>query len=827
MSQKKVNPKVIKPPVKAAVAKKDSWYKKHLTLIFIAALFLVLSLLFFSVAFRDMEPMASDITQWQGSAKSIIDYNSAHKDRALWTNSMFSGMPSYMISFPNRYPFLESITKLMDRLMNWRIFLLFIGGLGVFFLIKLLKMDDFIAFFAAISFVLSCHWVGLLEIGHNTKFMAMMYVPWVVWGVIYLRQKPGFLSLGLFSAFLIMQLRQNHPQITYYLYLFLGMYWLYELIISVKDKDMKGFGLWTLLFILAFGITALAVMNPYMSTMEYSHYTMRGGAEGLDKAYAQGWSFHPKEILGLIIPDFFGGINESYWGYMPFTQVYNYFGIVVLLLGILSLTGKEKRLSIFLWLSSLFFLVISFGSATPALSDLFLKYLPFFNKFRVPSMSLVIWQFNAVILAALGIKSVIDNGDDPFWQKRYKTGFWIMGGIYLFWLLFARKVFGSLPFATAAQIEQYTQANAMSQLNKIKELRLSALYKSGVLSLLFATITIGMVYLKSIGKLKKELFVLILVLFSFIDLWPYTGKHLKDLYPRKNRLNRYNIGDYDAFLLQDKDSYRIYPFRTNSIRPAGEWAFNHETIDGYSAAKLQRYDDILQIFNGSVDYAGEFANYLIASLEEEDKGELNTPILNMLNAKYIIAPANFPEAKKGENISKVYQGNQVLIYQNNKALPKAWFVENTEVIESREEMLKKLKDNDFDPAKTALLEENVEGIKAPDEAWIKPIKRELHELQYQYSSDTDAFAVFSEVYYPAGWKAFVGQDELKIYAVNHALRGIKLPKGEHTLRMEFKPDSYKKSVHLSLIGLLISTLLILSGIVQYIIKRKRNKDLAL
>ncbi|MCB5233743.1 MAG: hypothetical protein LHW60_00645 [Candidatus Cloacimonetes bacterium] len=822
MSRKKVNPKV--EPKQSAVSKAPfELPQKYLPWIFIAIIFALLSVIYFPIAYKNMEPKASDITQWQGAAKSIIDYNASHKDRALWTQNMFSGMPSYMISFPNRYPFIESITKITDKLMNWRIFLLFLGGIGMFLLIRQLGMDDFMAFFAAIAFIFSCHWVGLLEIGHNTKFMAMMYVPWVFWGLIYLRQKPGMLSLGLFATFLIAQLRQNHPQISYYLYLFLGMYWIYELILSIKAKKLKDFGIWTLLILLAFGLTALAVMNPYMSTMEYSKHTMRG-TEGLDKAYAQGWSFHPKEILGFIVPEFWGGINQNYWGYMPFTQVYNYFGLVVLLFAVLALFSSDRKLSIFLWVSSAFFTLISFGSATPALSDLFLNYLPYFNKFRVPSMSLVILQFNMVILAALGLKTVIENRGNEVWKRRYKIAFWSIGAVYILWLLFAKKFFAGLPFTTAVEQARYQEANALSQLNHLRGVRLDALYKSGFLALMFAAVSMGNAYLHTIEKLKSKVFIILIALICFVDLWPYTGQHLKTLYPLSNRTEQhFSKTNYDEFLLRDKDNYRIYPFNMGQVRPAGEWAYHHQTVDGYSAAKLKRYDDILGLINGNQDRDGEYMRYLRGVLQEEPQ-ELRTPILNMLNAKYFLLPLGIPNDEDLSMCDRVYHDENMVIYENRDVMPRAWFPAEIRLAEESETVLRMLASSDFDPAHTAIVEEKLPISKQPVNAAVRQTIAEMHELEYVYHSENDALLVLSEVYYPAGWKAIVGNQELPIHPVNHVLRGVVVPAGENTLRLVFEPESYSKSSKLSLIGILLTSLLIVVGIVLGIVRRFSNKQ---
>ena len=820
MSQKKVNPKMRPVPKTADIAAKPLIASKYLPWIFITLLYLIVSVLYFPIAYQNMEPQPTDISQWRGAAQSIIEYNAEHKDKALWTQNMFSGMPSYMIFFPNRYPFLESVTKLTDKVINWRIFLLFIGGLGIFVLLRQLKMDPWICFFGAIAFVFSTHWAGLLEIGHNTKFRAIMYIPWVFWAVLRLKDKPSLLSLGLLATFLITQLRENHPQITYYLYLFIGMYWIYQLIESIKAKDMKKFGIWTLLLILALGLAALAVMNPYLSTMEYSQYTMRGGAEGLDKAYAQGWSFHPKEILGFIIPDFFGGINQNYWGYMPFTQVYNYFGIVVLAFGVLALWGKRKGLAIFLWVSSFIFTLMSFGSATPALSDLFFKYLPMFNKFRVPSMTLIIVQFNAVILAALGLKSVIDNIGNTVWQKRYFRIFWITGAIFILWLLFAKSLFGGLSFTTLTEVARYEQANALSRLNDLKALRLEALYKSGILALMFLAVSLGLAYLASIKKLKTTILVLLITLITFIDLWVYTGQNLKKetLKPVSARADNFQKQDYDSFLLQDEDNFRIYPFNTNQVRPAGEWAYYHQSIDGYSAAKLKRYDDALKVITGDSGKDGEFIRYL-RGIYQETPVENPTPVLNMLSTKYVILPDNLPET---QNLRPVFNNGQVFIYENLMHLPRAWFVQDLKVVNSPEDALAALWNPDFDPATTAILESPVAKFTPPQDARVKQAEAGTHELLYEYICDTDAFLVFSEIYYPAGWKAYLDDVEIPIHPTNYILRGLIGPAGQHTVKMVMQPESYSRSVKLSLAGIVLTILAVLIGLALQIMKRKKE-----
>jgi hypothetical protein len=822
-------------PVKVVKPVADN---RWLPVILMAFLFVFVSLLYFPVAFRGESPQASDISQWRGAANQIIEYNETHPDNALWTQNMFSGMPAYMISFPNRFPFLENISKLTDKLINWRIFLLFLGALGMFLLLRFLKLDPWISFLGAVAFMFSCHWLGLAEIGHNTKFRAMMYVPWVVWALMYLRKKPGLLGLGFLATMLIVQLRENHPQISYYLYLFVGMYWIWQLITSIRKKELKRFGIFTALLVLAFGLTLLAVMNPYLSTMEYSRHTMRGGAAGLETSYAQGWSFHPLEILTFLIPDFYGGVSPDYWGYMPFTQIYNYFGLLVLTFGVIALFGKKHRqLAIFLAASSFIFLIMSFGNFAPALSDLLLKYLPYFNKFRVPSMILIMVQFNAVILATLGVDTVIHYAaaEDKRFSKGLLKAFWICGGVFLLWLLAAKSVFAGLSFTTAQEMAQLEQYEAMSRLPELQAARLGMLYKSGILSLFLLTVGMGLAWLHSIKKLPRVIFVVILTLLVFTDLFVYTGKHLRseNLRPPREHEQRFAPRDYDEYLLASEGNFRVYPVSSNILtgdqlpRPAGEWAYHHQIVTGYSAAKLKRYDDVLKVLEDSPLGAGEWRRYLIgvfAPPEGEMPREISTPILDMLSVKYILHPGRLPYDSLLTRIKPVYDGSSnVSIYQNERALPRAWFVERVQKVTPADSIPSLLRSGDFDPARLAYVESDMEGVAAPDSAWVSQTKSGMHELAYDLYTDKPAFLVLSEIYYPAGWKAFLDGEEIPIYPANYILRGLKIPAGRHELKLVFAPESYKKSTWLSLAGLLLSLAALVAGLIHKYIKRKPRK----
>ncbi len=786
---------------------KESFLEKK-PWIYVILLFALVAIIYFPVAFEKQYPPASDTIQWQGAAHRLNEYNKTHTDKALWQPNMFSGMPSYLITFPFKFPFLEYVTKLFDYVMNWRIFLLFLGGLGMFLLLRLMGLDGFTSFFGAVAFIFSSHWTGLLDIGHNTKYRAIMWIPWVVWAVMWLRQKPNLLGLGFASVFMITQLRENHPQITYYLYLFIGMFWVYSLIETFGNKEWKKLIIFTLLLIIAFGFTGLAVMNPNLSTMEYSKYTIRGGTSGLDTAYAQGWSFHPLEIITFLIPDFFGGINQSYWGWMEFTQIYNYFGILILALGLLALAGRRRKLAGFLWITSLLFLVMSFGRHWSWFSNILLNYLPFFNKFRVPSMLLVITQFNAAVLAAIGLATVLEKAkeDDQVFIRQFKVWFIVAVVLLVLFLLAGKGLFKGLPFTTTNEIEQLKQAGQYDQLASLKAMRLGMLYKSGALSFMFLAMGFGLIFMFIRKNIPKVVFLVLILIVAFLDLWMYTGKNLKSIEPVQNTQDTFVKRDYDEFLLSDKDNYRIFPL---NVGMSGKWAYYHQTIQGYHGAKLKRYQEILE-------------NSLDAQLRQN---KINWNLLNMLDVKYII----FQDTLPFPNLVPVFSSNDdnMIVHRNMSALPRAWFVDNVKQIKEPKYIWSEINSEKFNPATTAIVEESVGVIANPAVRIVKPTKFDLQYLSFETETDKQAFMTVSEIYYPAGWKAFIDGKETKIYPTDYILRGIVVPAGKHKIEMKFEPASYKKSIMLSGLGLLASLLALLGGAFLWYRKRKTEVKPAL
>ncbi len=774
---------------------------KYKHVIFIGLLFIILSVSFFKIAFQNYAPPAGDTIQWRSSAQVLMEYNKEHKDQAMWNPNVFSGMPSYLISFGAKYPFIGRIYKLTNKVMNWRILMLFVMSLGVYLFMIHLKFDPIIAFISAIAMALSCHFLGLLEIGHNTKFKAVVYIPWIMFAVHYLKERRSLLALGTTAILLIVQLRANHPQISYYTFLMIGIYWIANLIWSIKDKEVRSYMIFSAMLLLAFVIAFMAIAQPYFSTYEYGHYTIRGGSTGLNTSYATSWSFHPLEILTFVNPSFFGGVSPFYWGWMPFTQTSMYMGIIILLFTIIGIFYNKNRLVKVLLSVSIFTLFLSFGRHLPFLSNFLLEFLPGFNKFRVPAMILVLLQFAIVILAGFGIKTIIQKikEDDKEFFDLFQKILIAVFVLFIIFLAFSSSL-ENLGLQHSGDSSKYNPA----QIKQLKVLRSEKLVNDGIQTGLFLLASMGLILLAGRKKIRKYPFLILIAILVITDLLLIDSRFLQNVTPQQNIDKNYKKTDADKFLLQDTENYRIYPL----AREFGQnsWAYYHQTIGGYHGAKLKRYQEIIE-------------NCLNA--EFLDRIPINWNIVNMLNAKYVIFTQKLPL----DNLEYAYydRKQKQTVYLNNTYLPRAWFVNNTELIKDKKSIWKKLNDPEFSPAATAIVEKEIPATYTPIESSVTPAGFDLHDLKFNVVTDTTSFLTISEIYYPAGWKAFIDGKETEIFATNYILRGIVVPKGEHIIEMKFESKTYLWSLRLSLIGLILAVLIFLIGLIFYIRSNYQGK----
>jgi len=780
--------------------KPDIFNRTYSNFILIGCIIVIISTLFFKIGFLGFTVKAHDTEQWRYASQQTIEYNKTHANRAMWTDNLFSGMPTYLLTFPAHIPFLNTIL-INSKFINWRVCYMIFGAIGMYILLIYLKFSPLTALFSALSFALSSHFIGLLEIGHNTKFRAIMYIPWIFLCFEDMRRTRKLLSLGLLCIFLIDQLRANHFQISYYTYGLLFIYWIFYFVKSFKEKKLQQYMLFTMMIIIAYSISFLAVANPYLSSYEYSHYTIRGGSEGVGKEYATGWSFGIGETLSFIIPHFFGGISPYYWGSMPFTQTFMYMGILVFFFAILASVYlfKETKIKALLIISFIV-LLISFGKHLPFLSNFLLSFLPLFNKFRVPAMILVIIQFCFPILAAYGLKLCIDKKKQNDEKFRKTTLYSFLGSLIIFivFISVGDNFINSLSFVKGDEISQYTPG----QINHLKSLRYELFIKSGLYS--FAILSMGLliiwVYLK--GWMKTSLVLLFLICLNVFDLTRVNRSHFKStsLIKESSIQKEFHTQLTDNFLLEDKDLFRIYPFHEFTT---SRWSYYHQTIGGYHGAKLGRYQDLIDGKSGCL-YAELTAGIPI-----------NWNFINMLNVKYIIFNnrVNIPNSELEFKFHDRETNN--FIYLNNNHLPRAWFVKSKEIIPDKNKIVLRLNDPDFNPKYSVILEDDIPIFNYQDDFTVNLLEKNIHYSKWETMTSSEGFLVISEMYYPAGWSAYINNEKVDIHPSNYVLRGISVPKGKNVLELKFEPEIYKISILLSMIGLSIAILITLIGLIIY------------
>ncbi len=765
----------------------------------ILIILIFLSISFFKLGFLGYEPIAHDTNQWRYTANESIEYNKSHSDPALWNSNIFSGMPNYLISFPTKYPFINNLLMAINPLINWKLSFLMLGAIGGFFLLRYLKMGVLTSTILGLSFALSSHFVALIEMGHNTKFQVIMILPWLLYALLYLRDKRNLLGLGFFAVALITQLRLNHLQISYYFFLFIGIFWIFELVNVIKSKDFKPFIIFSLLLILAVGIASLAVMNPHLSNLEYSHYSMRGGENGLTKEYAQGWSMHPLELVSLIFPNFFGGINQDYWGWMSFTQAYHYTGVIILLLAIIGLFLAKSKYSKVFGIGILAAVIMSFGKYFPLLSNFLHDYLPGFNKFRVPATHLVIAQLLLIPLAAIGLREVIKKVGDEKFAKRMRIGMIVVIALFLFNLVGGKSLFSGMQFTSAGEMAQWQQYQGSPQLvshiQNLKAERLTLTVNSVRNGLFFLALGFGIIFFYSKKMLSKQVFIILIGVFMISDLMLVNRAYFQTLYPPQEN-TEIAMNKIDTYLntKQAKGTYRVFSFdNMNDV----SWSAHLQIIGGYHGAKLLRYNDVIN-------------------------QAMNLNVINMLNAKYFISKDNIGQSPL---VTMKKAGDLVGLYYNPDALDRAWFVRGLHVIESSQERINFMNSNAFRPRSQAIVETEI-PLKMPlGVGKIEQIPQEdyMHKLAFKISDlDKDGFLVISETYYPAGWKAYIDGKESEIYPVNHILRGLVIPAGSEKVEMVFAPESYYLSTKLSLAGISLSLIILLAGIYLDVIKKRKE-----
>tara|TARA_B110001452_G_scaffold261949_2_gene261348 strand:+ start:1115 stop:3523 length:2409 start_codon:yes stop_codon:yes gene_type:complete len=790
--------------------------KKFGTHILVILGFVFVSLLYFSPVLKGHKIYQSDIVQYTGMAKQHTDFREANSSESYWTNSAFGGMPTYQLGakYPHNYiKKLDLALRFLPRPADY----LFLYLIGFYILLLVLKIDYRMAAFGALAFGFSTYLIIILGVGHNAKAHAIAYMPLVLSGIILTFQKRYAIGFSVTAISSGLELVTNHPQMTYYLLILILILGISYLVQSIKSKEVSAFfkalAVLSLAAFLALGMNAtnLLATSSYAkeSTRSKSELTInfdgsvRDQSSGLDKAYITQFSYGILETFNLFIPRFMGGGNREnlgkdsetykayralgatplqslkeskqapmYWGDQPIVEAPAYIGAVVIFLFVLALFLYHGRFKWWLLIGILLSLLLSYGKNLSFLTDLFIDYVPLYNKFRAVSSIQVILELCIPLLATLGLSQVF-NKEVSSKTKLYalKKASAILVGIAVVFLVFKNSFFDFVG-ATDGQFLDYYGASFVEAIR----LDRSAIFSDDTLRTLLFTLAAGALifaYLKQ--KISQNITITFLVLALVLDLVTVDRRYVNsDNFVTAIQVDiPYQSSSINQKILKDTTIYRVLDRSDNSTQTS----YFHNAIGGYHAAKLRRFKE----------------------LQEFHIDKNNFEVLNMLNTKYII-----------------YKDNEDVLryFENEEINGNAWFVDSVKAVQNADEeimALAKLKSKLTAISRASKFDSK--RYSNDSTAAIKLVDYKLNKLVYESNNTADGFAVFSEIYYKDGWNATIDGEAVEHINVNYVLRGLEIPKGTHEIVFEFSPIVVKKGSSIALISSISLLFLILGQVV--------------
>lgn len=781
--------------------KKINFTKDVLPHLIAVAIFLIVTVFFFNPVFFDNKVLdQSDITQWEGSSKAMRDYRAKTGDEPLWTPSMFSGMPGYLVNVEWGNQAVSLLKTVIALSLPHPIANIFLGFLCYYILLLTFGVRPWLSIAGALAFGLTSYLIIGLMVGHSSRIGAIAFMPLVVAGVHLVFSNRKILGFGVTTAGLALHFRENHLQMTYYLLLILLAYAIVQLVYFAREKRVPEFFKAAALLIPA-GIIALGTfIGPMWAVWEYSTYS-RGKSEltspstasesaGLDRRYAFAYNYAIDEPMTLLVPNYYGGSarqlfvmdrnSETYKAlarngdentfnqlayysvgyYGPSTHFPYYAGAIIVFLFVMGIMLADRKYIWWLVPLSVLGIMLSWGSNFAAFNYFIFDYLPGYNKFRSVTFTVIFILFCMPLLGFMGLEKVMQTGLTKETRRKVLTAFGITGGLCLLLLLFAGM------FSYLSDREQQMQLPRFFVDALISD-RKSLLRGDAFRSLVFILLAFAAIYFEIWNKFAPVAFYAFLGAVILIDIAGVDARYLtKENYRRKRENTFFTVNQADQEILKDKSYYRVY----NLQDPWAEarTSYFHNSIGGYHAVKLRRYQDLYD------SCLVRETNQLIQDATGGQPNFGDYGALNMLNAKYL-----------------VYGAAADNVIRNPAALGNAWFVQRIEQANSPNEELQKT--CDIDTRTTAVID--VSKFKAPSfvydsAATIRLLEQTPNVLKYEAQTGQAGLAVFSEIYYPEGWVATIDGQPADIIRANYVLRALAIPAGKHTVEFRFEPKAY-------------------------------------
>jgi len=821
-----------------------SIFKSALPHIIAVAIFAIVAIIYCKPALEGKVLQQSDITQWKGMAQDAFSYKEKYGYTPLWSNSMFGGMPAYQTTGVGGFEYSVGwINQLLTLGLAEPISLFFLASICFYFLAQVLGFNTIISIIGALGYSYATYNPIIVSVGHITKMHSIAYLPLFIASLLVLYQKKYLLGGILTSVATVLLIQGNHIQIDYYGVLIAIFMSVYFLIIWIKNKEYTHI-LKTLGIGLTAGIIGLAVNAPLLlSTYEYGKESIRGGSKlitkdskttstGLNKDYALSYSMYKSEPLVLMFPNIYGGGSDPnavdpanskaietlqqmqpqvaqqlqsflsfYWGGIGFTAGPPYVGVIICFFALLGFSVKENKHKWWIAATIILSFLLSAGSYLESFNVFILNNIPFYNKFRAPSMIMVIPTLLLGIMALYGMAEITTETSLKNITKKYKLSFILVGII----LLSVLSIYFTSDFKSDGernlieQIAKIPDANqravfetpARDLVNAIATDRKGMIEGDVVKFFIYLLLIFALVFLAIKKVINQTILLIGFGVLSMIDLFQVNLKYLKSdsFIEATENENAFALSPIDIALKKDTTQYRVLDMRggiNNAFNGGAIVAYNHKTVGGYHAAKLSIYQDLIE------NQWYKFPNCM--------------PTMNMLNTKYVISG----------NLE-----NDTI--PNKDALGNVWFVKGIQFEKGPAEVMQRL--DNFNPKDTAIIEqkdkiESLNNLESDENASIALVNNKNDEINYTSSSTKKQFAVFSEIYYNLGWKAYIDNVETPIVKTNYVLRGLVVPAGNHAIRFEFKPTTIKNSI----IASTFASILLWLGIVAMLVMAYRNKQ---
>lgn len=794
--------------------------QKSLPHVVALVVFAAITMLFFMPQYSGKSLRQMDMVQYWGMGQDVNEHRELHGEDPQWTGNAFSGMPSYMIemNYPGRL-----VKQVTDNVyfMGQPAAYMFLAMAGFYLMLLLFGVNPWLAIIGGVGYGLSTYFPIIIGAGHVTKMMALCWVAPLIGSIYYAYRRNRYLGALLAGIFAAIEISCSHPQITYYfLFAILGLV-IVEIVRAYKERLWRQFLLTTVALAGAavLGVGANLVQLYYVNS--YTQDSTRGPSEltasatsnttsGLDKDYATAWSYGKGETFNLFIPNLIGGgssggfasdgpVAESlkkynaqsiatqlpgYWGDQSFTEGPVYLGAVMVFLFVLGLFVVGGAMRWWMVGVTALSLMLAWGHNFMWLSDLFLDYFPMYNKFRSVSMILVLAQWTVPLLGIWALNEILcGRVEAKKLDRSLKWSLAITGGFAIF-AAFVLPSFLSFSSVSDTMMKLPEDVISAMQIERASMLRGDALR-----SLLFVVLAAAAVWVYAKGYMKSAVMVVVLILLTTVDLYNVDKRYLHDerYHPIKTA-KAMTMTQNDKQILQDTTNYRVANFTVNPFTDASTSYF-HRSVGGYHAAKLRRYQDLIDA-------------HLIKQ---------NMAVYDMLNTKYLITD----------------QG----VHQNPGASGNAWFVDSVEFVDNANDEITALGRQGWRPESKAFVDKRFEaelgGITTPATDSLSSItltNYKVNHLTYKSSAKEPGVAIFSEIYYPKGWTAYIDGAEAPYFRADYVLRGMVIPSGDHTIEWRFAAPHFALLVTITTVCSLILLLGALSMIVYEVVVSLRKKS---